>query len=80
MKTNLRVMALSTGLMSLVLCAGCDQQSAKAQEAPAKADAKPPVVAAADESKPAGAKPADAKPAEPASTPPALLEAPGLLR
>ena len=71
MKTNLRVMLLSAGLMSLVLCAGCDQQSAKALEVPAKADATTPVVATADEP-----KTADAKPAEPAPTPPTPLEAP----
>lgn len=70
MKTNLRAMVLCAGLMSLLLCAGCDQQSAKAQEVPAKADTTPPVVAAAD------TKPADARPAEPAATPPAPLEAP----
>jgi len=66
-------MALGAGLMSLVLCMGCDQQSARAQEVPAKADTKPPVVAAADEP-----KPAETKPAEPAATPTAPLEAPAV--
>jgi hypothetical protein len=76
MKTNLRVMVLGVGLMSLVLCAGCDQPSANAQEAPAKTDATPPVVAAADEPKPADTKPADTKPADtkPADAKPAEVK------
>jgi hypothetical protein len=66
MKTNLSAAAMSLGLLSLALCAGCDQQSAGAQEVPTKTEVQPAVIAAADEP-----KPADGKPAEPAATPPA---------
>jgi hypothetical protein len=64
MNTNLRIMALGAGLLSLALCAGCDQPSASAQEAPATSDPKAQVIAAADQPKVADAKPAEAKPAE----------------
>src|SRR5678810_960685 len=74
MKTNLRVMVLGSGLVILALCAGCDQQSADAQEAPAKPDAPP--TAAADQPKPAGAKPVEAVPTGPAATPSATPVAP----
>ena len=77
MKTILSITAVSLGLLTLALCAGCDQQSAGAQEVPAKTEAPPAVVAAADEPKPTDAKPAEAKPAEPAATPaaPAVTDA-----
>lgn len=83
MKTNLRVAVLSGGLLGLMLCAGCDQQSAKAQEVPARTDGTTPILAAADEPKPADTKPTDARPAEakpaaPVATPPGPLEAPAV--
>ena len=64
MKIHLRVVALGAGLMSLVLCAGCEEQSAKADEVPAHPDAVPPRLLAADEPKPVEQKAAETTPAQ----------------
>ena len=60
MKTNLRVLAWGTGLLSLMLCVGRDEQTASA-------DVVPPVIVA-DDAKPAETKPTPTLPTPAIST------------
>ena len=81
MKTNLRLMALGTGILGLLFCVGCDQQKANA-EVPNYVRVNPPLVLAAVPNAPA---PIQIQPAENAVAPamtnvpaaaPAVKEAP----
>lgn len=73
MKTDFRLVALGVGLMSLVLCSGCGQQQANAEEVPINAPPPPALIASAQDAKPAET-PAPAPPAEPPTAVP--LESP----
>src|SRR5688572_31331002 len=75
MKTSFRVVALIATLTSLVLCVGCGQQQASADEVAASIPP-PPLLVAAVAAAPADTKPAETKPADVPANPQAPLEAP----
>jgi hypothetical protein len=76
MKTDLCMVALGSVMLSLMLCVGCGQQQASADEVPVSSPP-PPLLVAGAAAVPADSRPAETKPAEAPAKLASPTEAPG---